>query len=62
VHRQGNTEGRAIDAEATLLAAAETKPMLKKLVAKYGLRGFFSTLGPRYFGVPGAGIAITVPA
>jgi hypothetical protein len=44
------------------MADAETRLMLKSLVAKYGLLGFFSTLGPRYFGVPGAGIAITVPA
>ena len=59
---RGKPLGRSIDAQARLLTDAETRPMLRLLVRKYGALGFFATLGPRYFGAPGAGIGITIPA
>jgi len=57
---RGKPRGRSVDGVAKLLPDAETRPVLQLLVAKYGLLGFFSTLGPRYFGVPGAAVAIRV--
>jgi PPOX class probable F420-dependent enzyme len=59
---RGKPLGRSIDGQARLLPDEETRSMLRLLVRKYGARGFFSTLGPRYFGVGSAGIGITVPA
>ena len=59
---RGKPLGRSIDAVARLLSDEETRSMLRLLVRKYGVRGFFTTLGPRYFGAASAGIGLTIPA
>ncbi len=59
---RGKPLGRSIDAVARLLSDEEIRLLLGLLVRKYGVFGFFTTLGPRYFGAPRAGIGITIPA
>lgn len=57
---RGEPRGRSVDAMARLLPDSDTRSVLRLLVAKYGLLGFVSTLGPRYFGAAGAVIGIRV--
>jgi len=59
---RGKPRGRSIEGTARLLTDDEAGPMLDRLVSKYGLLGWLTTMQSRYFGRAGAGIAITVTA
>lgn len=44
---RGEPRGRSIDAIARILPDADLRPLLDGLAAKYGLRGWLTTLGVR---------------
>jgi hypothetical protein len=57
---RGRPRGRSIGGVARLLTEDEARSMLDRLVSKYGVLGWLTTLQTRYFGRAGTGIAITV--
>jgi len=57
---RGKPRRRSVEGVARLLTDGEARPMLDRLVKKYGLRGWLTTMQGRYFGRAGAGIAITL--
>jgi PPOX class probable F420-dependent enzyme len=59
---RGEPRGESVDATAELLPETELPALLKALAAKYGLRGWLTTLSVRYFGRRGATIKVSLPA
>jgi PPOX class probable F420-dependent enzyme len=58
---RGVPRGRSIDAVARLMPDSEMGPLLSALAAKYGVRGWLTTLSVRVGARKGAVIGITVP-
>ena len=59
---RGRPRGQSIEGLARLLTDDEAQSMLGRLVKKYGVLGWLTTMQTRYFGRAGTGIAITLPA
>ena len=57
---RGEPRGSSVDASARLLPESAVPVLLDALAAKYGFRGWLTTLGVRYFGRRGAAIAVTI--
>jgi uncharacterized protein len=57
---RGEPHGASVDATARLLPEGEVRPVLDGLVKKYGLRGWFTTLMPRYGRRPSAAVGIVL--